>query len=214
MIEVIKGTLLSIGLCLRGAPVARDDRPGSLLLVGFLGRSLWPHFQAARRDEADPFDAWTKRVLDPLAQQVGAEILYPFEGPPWHPFQRWAMRAEGLAQSPVGPLIHPVYGLWHGYRAALVFKQPLHGPTQPPAANPCLDCQDRPCLTACPAGVFDQGRYDLPACLNYLKQGANPCVAGGCLARRGCPVGAAHAYAPEQAAFHTRAFLNAMDRFS
>ena len=60
-------------------------------------------------------------AIDPLARSVGAMALYPFDGPPYRPFQRWAMRAEPVAPSPLGLFIHPEYGLWHAYRAALVF---------------------------------------------------------------------------------------------
>ena len=50
---------------------------------------------------------------------VGAAPIYPFGGPPYWPFQRWAQRAEAVFPSPLGILIHPEYGLWHAYRAAL-----------------------------------------------------------------------------------------------
>ena len=39
--------------------------------------------------------------------------LFPFGGPPHFPFQQWARRAEPVHPSPIGLLIHPIYGLWH-----------------------------------------------------------------------------------------------------
>ena len=35
------------------------------------------------------------------------------------------MRAEAVAPSPLGILIHPDYGLWHAYRGALAFAERL-----------------------------------------------------------------------------------------
>ncbi len=33
------------------------------------------------------------------------------------------MAAEGLKPSPLGLLMHPEYGLWHGYRGAILFGE-------------------------------------------------------------------------------------------
>lgn len=214
MRSTLERKLRDKGLRLRGAfnPEPGDDAPDgvqTLLLIGYLGGEMWPAFQRQRKGEPHPLDGWTRCVIDPLAKELGAVALYPFEGPPWLPFQRWAMRAEGLTQSPVGPLLHPEYGLWHGYRAALGLGERI-AVTAP--ANPkdmCADCKPRPCLTACPVGVFDTGRYDVPRCLAHLKTTANTCLDGGCLARRACPVGSRSAYGPEQASFHMQAFLAA-----
>lgn len=206
--------LPEFGLRIRGTfnPGSGDGAPDgvqTLLLIGYLGGEMWPIFQRQGKDEPNPLDGWTRRVIDPLAKELGAVALYPFEGPPWLPFQRWAMRAEGLTQSPVGPLIHPEYGLWHGYRAALGLRERIAA--VPPALPKelCADCQAKLCLAACPAGVFDGGRYDLPLCRAYLKTADNACLDGGCLARRACPVGSQNAYGPEQARFHMQAFLAA-----
>ena len=70
-------------------------------------------------------DAWTREVVDPIAEAFGAAVVYPFAGPPYLPFQRWAARAEPLAVSPLRIFIHPVYGLWHAFRAALLFRQSI-----------------------------------------------------------------------------------------
>ncbi|TAN45769.1 MAG: 4Fe-4S dicluster domain-containing protein [Rhodospirillales bacterium] len=200
------------GLRVRGA-IHDEAGFATLVLIGYPGGEMWPAFLKGRLDEPDPLDSWTKRVIEPLAAEVGAVALYPFAGPPWLPFQRWAMRAEGLRPSPIGPLIHPVYGPWHGWRAALGFAGRLDLPEPPEAVDICAACQDKPCLSACPAQVFASGRYDVPACAVHLRSQGNACLRGGCLARKACPVGAEHAYSQEQGAFHTRSFLASMDRF-
>lgn len=145
-----------------------------------------------------------------LARDFGARAILPFDGPPYVPFQRWAQRAEPVAPSPVGILIHPDYGLWHAYRGALAFPEALELPPADPRPRPCDTCSGRPCLTTCPVDAFTRAGYDVPACAGHLRGAAGAdCVTGGCLARRACPVGGAWAYAPGQAEFHMRAFLRA-----
>jgi hypothetical protein len=214
----INNLLALHGLCSRGAfhPAPEDGVPdgaAALVLVGHVGQAMWEAFKRERRPEPQPLDSWSRRVVGDLAQRLGALALFPFDGPPWLPFQRWAMKAEGLHPSPIGPLIHSVYGPWHGYRGALSFARPPDGmpPSHGPGRNLCADCASKPCLSACPAGVFDAGRYDVPRCVGHLRRAGNECLPGGCLARRACPIGREHAYGREQAGFHTAAFLAGMD---
>ena len=194
-----------------GVPSLSDGRPvATLLMIGNVGSSLWPAFSAspeAGDGAPDALDRWSRRIAQDIASEVGAEPLFPFGGPPYLPFQRWAQRAEPVAPSPLGILIHPDYGLWHAYRAALAFADRLEVPARRQRPRPCDRCVDRPCLTACPVGAFSESGYDVPVCISHLSAPASePCVSGGCLARRACPVGRAYAYAADQARFHMRAF--------
>lgn len=197
-----------------------DDRPaGTVVLAGQAGPSLWERFAGERRDEPDPLDAWSARALGAVAAATGAVLVLPHEGPPYAPFQRWAARALGLASSPLGILIDPEVGLWHALRGALLFAgrlEPGPGWRPPPAVHgsPCADCAERPCLEACPAAAYGrppaQGatRFDAAACAAHVTAPAGAaCRDGGCLARRACPVGRAHAYGAAQQRFHLEAFL-------
>jgi len=190
-----------------------DGRPvGTLVLVGVVGRSSWEAFQACEESRlaSDPLDRWSLRVVGELAAALGAEALYPFGGPPFLPFLRWAQRAEPVHPSPIGPLIHPDYGLWHAYRGALTFGRRLDLPPADRRPRPCDACLEKPCLTACPVGAFSPAGYDVPVCIGHLSSASGrECLEGGCLARRACPVGAAHRYARPQMDFHMRAFLAA-----
>lgn len=210
------------GLMLRGGfrPAPEDDvpvlpggaAPATLLLVGNAGPALWRSFSASPElgDGApDPLDRWTRRVLAAVAAEFDAVPLFPFGGRPHLPFQRWALRAEPVHRSPLGMLIHPEYGLWHAYRGALAFREPLVLEPRPQVPSPCDSCADRPCLRACPVGAFGQGGYDVAACRSHLAAGAAACFESGCLARAACPVGRSYAYAPAQAGFHMRAFARA-----
>lgn len=208
------------GLAARGAfalddvdRVAGLDGLSALILVGAAGARGWDAFAAspeARDGGADPLDRWSRHVVGALAADLGARALYPFGGPPYWPFQRWAARAEPVHASPLGLLIHPNYGLWHSYRGALGFATPVAISERAPRASPCETCASQPCLSACPVGAFAPDGYDVADCAAHLRteEGAR-CMDGGCLARRACPIGAEHRHGGEQARFHMRAFLSA-----
>lgn len=205
------------GLIARGAFHATegDDAPAScktVILVGNAGPDFWGHFQADRRDEANALDAWTKRQVDRIAAAIGGWAVYPSDGPPYFPFQRWAMKAEPVYPSPIGMLIHPDFGLWHAYRAAICLHEAVDLPIREERPNPCDLCDNKPCLTTCPVGAFGPQGYNVPACADQLRQpdGAD-CLSDGCRARRACPVAGPDFYAPGQAAFHMKAFLDARD---
>lgn len=214
----IEQAITRAGLAPRGAVrLEKGEASGalagmqSLVLIGFAGRTGWESF-AASPEAADgqehPLDRWSRRVIGDLAQRLGGAAIYPFGGPPYWPFQRWARRAEPLSPSLLGLLIHPVYGLWHSYRGALAFAQDLASQKAAPLPAPCESCVDQPCLTACPVGAFVPGHYDVDVCAEWLRGEAGAeCMANGCLARRACPIGQRFAHEPDQAGFTMRAFL-------
>ena len=216
------------GMALRGgfAVASLDDVPDmkdgsaarTLLLVGNVGGAMWPAFArsgALADPHPDRMDRWTRRVIDAIATDCGATPLYPFSGPPYHPFQRWAARAEPVHVSPLRIFIHPTFGLWHAYRAALIFGERLDlsriaGPdaAKSSADNPCVTCDGRPCLSACPVGAFQEAGFDDLACARHVDgPDGTECRDHGCLARRACPVGREYSYSPPQMAFHMEAFL-------
>lgn len=174
---------------------------------------MWRAFEAARpayADDPDPLDAWVRDVLAGIAGDVGATALFPFGGPPYLPFQRWAQRAGPVHPSPLGVLIHPDYGLWHAYRGALAFAERLDLAAPDDRPSPCATCADKPCLSACPVDAFSPDIYDVPACVGHIETAAGTdCLELGCRARRACPVGRDVLYEPAQAEFHMRAFRRA-----
>lgn len=216
----ISAALVPHGLLVRGGfhPTTGDTISGqTVLLIGNAGPAMWRKFSQMREaDGPNALDAWTCRTLDPVAATFGAQAIYPFDGPPYAPFLKWAERAEPVYASPIGMTIHPGYGLWHAYRGVFIFAErvELPAPVDVDRASPCLECADQPCLSTCPVDAFEPNRddvserYDVNACAAHLRNPAGAdCMAQGCRARRACPVGRDFRYAPAQAAFHMEAFL-------
>jgi Fe-S-cluster-containing hydrogenase component 2 len=109
--------------------------------------------------------------------------------------------------SPLDLNIHATYGLWHAYRAALLFPVAFDLQRHLAGAHPCETCAAKPCLSACPVGAFESKNYDVAACGRHILQNAEQtCDPGGCKARLACPVGKAFTYERQQMAFHMRAF--------
>ncbi|MGQ3209649.1 MAG: ferredoxin [Shinella sp.] len=220
-LDTIRAALEPHGLFLRGtvnfsesepAPKLADgSRAASIVLIGNIGSSLWPAFSRWRGERPDhggrdSLDTWSTEVIRTIAASAEATAWFPSD-PPWQPFQQWAMRAEGLKASPLGILIHPVYGLWHGYRGALGFAEPVEDVPAVAAPHPCDHCPDKPCLTTCPAGAVRPAIFDVSACRGHLRspEGQGGCMGSGCLARAACPVGAAYRYNDSQLRFHMAA---------
>ena len=219
-IETVLSAIGRTGLVPRGAfGLEEGERQGPLadirtvVLAGMAGREGWSAFAAspeAGDGLADPLDRWSRRVVEAIAREFGGQACFPFGGPPYWPFQQWARRAEPVHPSPIGILIHPRYGLWHSYRGALGFREELAVPKPASIPSPCKSCRERWCLKTCPVGAFSSAGYDVAACIRHVKSASGEdCLGLGCRARRACPVGAEHAYGPEQANFLMRAFLRA-----
>jgi hypothetical protein len=221
----LQAALSSHGLNLRGgfAPVAADGLPmlpngqaaASVWMVGVVGSTFWPHFKASpffSDGQADPLDRWSRAIGEELAARLGGLALFPFDGPPYHPFQRWADRAEPTQPSRMMLRIHPDHGLWHAYRFALALPSlaPLaRQPVLEVAAGLCASCSGQPCLQACPVGAYTGEAFLLQACADHLHSGqGTDCMQSGCLARRACPVAPDQRYVQDHAAFHMQAFAN------
>lgn len=189
----IAARIAATGLLLRGGfhPESTDRIPPrsdggiarTVILIGNAGPDLWARFRpflSTYQGLAHPLNRWVEQTVAPLAVALDATALYTHHGPPFHPFVTWAQRTEPVHPSPIGLLIHPQYGLWHAYRAALLFAASIELPARATQPAPCKTCAQRPCLPARISGVD--------------------------AARRACPAGREFAYGDGQAAFHQGSF--------
>ncbi len=221
--------LIGTGLVVRGAPFIAQHN-GKLLeqslgqqtdqqlgiMIGNVGQSLWPIFKRSSEFQnavTNPLDTYSRRVMAFIADELGGQAVSPSDGPPYYPFQQWAVQAEGLRASPLGVLIHPQYGLWHAYRGALLFNvapSVIEVLTRAQASrqqisHPCDSCQEKPCLDVCPIDAFG-GSYQFKSCATYVLQKDNACHQMGCQARLACPIGKNHRYNTTQQRFHLHHF--------
>lgn len=189
-----------------------DDEAGlpkgtrTLMLIGPSEPGFWPHLQSQPEwGGPDPVDRWSRRVIGQIACDLGGKALFPFGGPPYHPFYSWALRSGSVWESPVKLLVHVGQGLLVSFRGALALREKIDLPPSP--ARPCDSCAAKPCLTACPVAALTGAGYDVPRCRGHLDrpEGA-ACLTGGCLVRVTCPASQPYARMPEQSAYHMRQF--------
>lgn len=184
------------------------DTVQTLVLLGPHEPGFWAGFVASseyRDGAANPVDRWSLRVVTALADTLGASPLFPFGGPPYQPFYRWATQSGRAHSSPVRLLVHDRAGLMVSYRGALAFEERLDIPPAPP--RPCDTCEDQPCLGACPVDALSGPTYDVAACKADLMREGNDCLARGCAVRRACPLSQSYGRVEAQSAFHMKAFL-------
>lgn len=180
-----------------------------VVLIGNAGPGMFRRFARERDPEKDSMDEWTMATVDALARDLDALAAYPFDKPAL-PFLTWARRGRAGHVSPLGMNIHATYGLWHAFRAALLFPVAFDLPPAPQGERPCDTCAGKPCLTTCPVHAFDGNSYNVSACGQYLaSEPGKICTADGCQARIACPIGKGFEYGPAQMQFHMRAFLKA-----
>ncbi|SMX39595.1 ferredoxin [Octadecabacter ascidiaceicola] len=173
------------------------------ILLGPLEPGFWP-FVTDHPDFKgdDPLDNWSSAVISTLADNLNAQAVFPFGGPPFHPFIAWALRSGEVWTSPVGLLVHKDAGLLVSYRGALVFDCEI--PLPAPATSPCDSCTDKPCLTACPVSALSPSGYDVVSCKAHMDVDETCRVA--CRVRMSCPVSQSYHRDPAQTAFHMEAF--------
>ncbi|MFT4621318.1 MAG: epoxyqueuosine reductase [Sulfitobacter sp.] len=180
-----------------------------LVLLGPAPGGFWPAYQASpeAQDAApDPIDRWSRRVIGTWACDLKGKALFPFGGPPYRPFLRWAASSGRAWSSPVGALVHDRFGLMVSYRGALAVPDAFDLPGTGP--RPCETCADQPCLTACPVGALSESPYDVPACKSHIaSQDGADCLTEGCRVRRVCPLSLGAGRDPAQSAYHMSLFL-------
>jgi hypothetical protein len=162
-VDTLAGELAEQGLAWRGAfhpepdnkvpPFAGGAPALMVCLFRWTGGEQWPVF--ARSPEAndgfpDPLNRWSKRLRDAAAEGLNAAAFYPFGGPPWLDFHRWALKAEPVHRSPLGLLIQR-------WSLALVSR----GARPTPAPGTCSPREHGPSLRGVPRTAVPFGLPDL-----------------------------------------------------
>lgn len=175
-----------------------------LILFGHAGRRFWQVLEAGGLSGWDPIDSASRAIVCAWAAEhlagVRQRLVYPeTPGNSAFPLNLGAL-GDGLGwqrPSPLGLGIHPHWGTWFAYRAALLADSDLPVTQATPPQRPCDTCVGQPCLAACPAGATAQTGFRVEVCVAYRLRPASPC-ASDCPARRACPVGREHAYTEAQ----------------
>ena len=213
------------------APAARasliDPAARSIVVLGNGGGAFWAAFKrhAARNpgwwERENPLDDFTREVV---AREVVAPlreaalhhtIVHPFmDGGPTLNFVELGKAAGIAGPSILGVVVHPVFGPWIAFRAALLLDVApdvlIDALGEAFGFDPCPGCVPRSCIAACPAGAvsFPAG-WDVPKCLTHRVE-VEPDCAGRCHARVGCVLGPEHRYADDELAYHQMRALRAM----
>ena len=200
-----------------------DSAARSIVVLGNGGGALWAALKAhAARNPGwwqreNPLDDFTREIVErdaaapARAAGLRCTVTYPFmNGAPMLDFVALA-RAGGIAgPSILGVAVHPRFGPWIAFRAALMLDVELDKPGEAAGFDPCPGCAARTCISACPAGAvsFEKG-WDVPLCLTHRVELEADC-AGRCHARVGCVIGPEHRYPDDELAHHQMRALRAM----
>jgi epoxyqueuosine reductase QueG len=206
---------------MRAAPMAPFAR--SIIVIANGGGAFWNalkrHAEQHRGwwNREHPLDDFTRAVIErdavPAAVAAGArcEVIYPF-APVGSTLNFVELgKAAGLAgPSILGVVVHPVYGPWIAFRAALLLDELIDAPGVGLGFDPCPSCTLRSCMPACPVGAvsFPSG-WDIPKCLQHRVE-VEPDCAPRCHARAGCVLGPEHRYPDDELAYHQMRSLRAM----
>ncbi len=202
----------------RIAPQAR-----SIVVLGNGGGAFWSDYRRhldanpGWSGHENPFDDFTREVVEQdLAAPIRARgtrfvIVYPFiSGAPTLNFMELGKIAGLGGPSLVGVLIHPAYGPWIAFRAAILLEEPLDEPGDAVGFDPCPKCTVRSCIEACPVGAvsFPKG-WDVPACIMHRVEDEADCGTR-CHARVACVLGPEHRYPDDELAYHQMRALRSM----
>jgi epoxyqueuosine reductase len=202
---------------------AIDPLSRSIIVIGNGGGGLWAALKThASRDAGwwrreNPLDDFVREVVErdiaaPLRKSgLRCTPAYPFmsDGPTLN-FLELGKVAGIAGPSILGVTVHPVYGPWIAFRAALLLDHELDSPGEAIGFDPCPKCAARTCIPACPANAVSlEAGWDIPKCLTHRVE-VEPDCAPRCHARAGCVLGPEHRYPDDELAYHQMRALRSM----
>ncbi len=214
-LETTKSHLSTIGIAVSGVAdgtsyqhILPDCR--SVIVFANGGTSMWSHFLEHICSKPDnlskqqhPLDNFVQhhlRLADPHPDSSRRWIRCAATESEFVDFRVLAQQANLGYRSHLGLLIHPTYGLWLSFRAA-VFTTEYLCPTEPIGTeNPCESCS-KFCVQSCPGNAFTKKGWDVSLCANYHQQ-SDDCT-HSCASRLACPVAKEHQHSPLQHHYHS-----------
>ena len=202
---------------------AMDPIARSIVVIGNGGGALWDALKshAAKNpgwwNRENPLDDFTREVVErdlaaPLrASGLRCTTVYPFmSNSATLSFIDLGKVAGISGPSILGVTVHPVYGPWIAFRAALLLDEELDAPGNALGFDPCPSCTARTCIPACPAGAVSvESGWDIPKCLTHRVE-VEPDCTPRCHARAGCVLGPEHRYPDDELAYHQMRALRSM----
>jgi hypothetical protein len=200
------------------APLAVQAHERQLIVLALAGRRLWERLQAQGPGGDDPIDDYSLRVAASWLAAAAPGARYRFVYPRGLPegrhlgLQRLGALAGWHHAAPFMLGVDAQWGSWFAYRVAILADTCFPATPVAASAHPCLSCDDKPCIGACPAHALDQGVLQASACRTQRLREPSPCALD-CPARQACPVGAGHRYAPDQIRHGAERSLEALRRW-
>jgi len=202
---------------------ALDANAKSIVVIANGGVTLWVALQRHAQHNRGwwkrehPLDDFTRAIVEkeiaPVLRQAGARstIIFPFmNGTATLNFIELGKVAGLAGPSILGVVVHPKFGPWIAFRAAILVDELIDAPGEAGGFDPCPTCTERSCIAACPAAAvaFPSG-WDIPRCLAYRIESEPDCTPR-CHARVACVLGPHHLYPEEELAYHQKRALAAM----
>ena len=201
----------------------------TVVVIGNGGGEFWNHFReytAVRpgylQQHEHPLDDYTVEVirarLTPLLDTARAQcrLIYPFQffSGLTVSFMHLAQAARLSVPSILGVQIHPRYGPWIAWRAAVLIDHDFPALSAPAQDfEPCSTCVERPCIAACPTQAVSAAQnWDLLACTQHRLRVPTDC-AERCHARYTCVYGREHRYPEDELAYHQRFSLTSAQAY-
>ena len=209
----ICATLKPIGINLVGTCSGKEYQHllpdcQSIVVFGNYGRGLWeaflndikqhPQHLSQHQHPLDDFVLRNIQKSDPSPPSSRRWIRCAADEKTFVDFRMLAHHAGLGCISPVGLLIHPEFGLWTGFRAALLSTQKI--PLSPPSVDVCTSCATKVCISSCPAQAVQTTGWSVQKCADFHQQ--STLCHGRCHARLECPIGSSYKHGKLQHEYH------------
>jgi len=176
-----------------------------VLVFGHGGKDMWQALQQSPfLQDNNPIDSFSIDVVQNYFRQEQAGCSYHqlYPSPVRNiPLQSLGRLAGWHHASPFRIGINAEYGSWYAYRVVVLANTDLTSTTAMDAASPCLSCEEKNCIPACPANALQAGDLSLQQCMEYRSEHDSRCKSQ-CVSRLSCPIATEHRYCSEQINYH------------